>query len=146
MTFNEVFGSRAYYSPSDDQIVVPKIEQAVKKAIEIGQTESDGKQHHYSTCFHEMVHSTGHKDRLNRDSLTGNSYFGSHEYSKEELVAEMGSAILCQSVGMTSERVMENTTAYCKGWAKKLKDQPSWIVWAGNRAEKAVNYILEGGN
>jgi antirestriction protein ArdC len=118
--------------------------QAVEKAKKVKQSVNDGKQHYYSTLFHEMVHSTGTKERCNRDGVTGMNFFGGHEYSKEELVAEIGSAILGAKVGLTSERVMDNTTAYCKSWAKKLKSEPKWIIWAGGQSEKAVNYILEG--
>ena len=130
------------HGASDDFIVSPTMRQAVNEMKKNGQTANDGKQHYYSTLFHEMVHSTGTKSRCNRDGIVDMNYFGSHEYSKEELVAEIGSAILCAKVGLTSERVMENTSAYCKSWAKKLKSEPKWIVWAGGQAEKAVNYIL----
>lgn len=143
LTFDEIEGDRACYIPSRDAIIVPTMAQAIKKALDVGQTEVDGQQHHYSTCFHEMVHSTGHKSRLAREGIVAINGFGTHEYSKEELVAEMGSAVLCTKLGLSSERVMENTKAYCKGWAKKLKSEPSWIVWAGSRSEKAVNYILD---
>jgi antirestriction protein ArdC len=135
---------RAYFQPSEDLIVCPTMREHVEMAKKLKQTVTDGKQHFYSTLFHEMVHSTGTKDRCNREGVAGINHFGSHEYSKEELVAEIGSAVLGAKVGLTSERVMENTTAYCKGWAKKLKSEPKWIVWAGGRSEKAVNYILEG--
>jgi len=135
---------RAYFMPSDDLIVCPTMREHVEKAKLVKQTTNDGKQHYYSTMFHEMVHSTGVKKRLNRDGVTGMNFFGSHEYSKEELVAEIGSAILGAKVGLTSERVIENTSAYCKSWAKKLKSEPKWIVWAGGQSERAVNYIIEG--
>ena len=135
---------RAYFSPSQDLIVSPTMRQAVEMAKKVKQSVNDGKQHYYSTLFHEMVHSTGTKERCNREGVTGMNFFGGHEYSKEELVAEIGSAILGAKVGLTSERVMDNTTAYCKSWAKKLKSEPKWIIWAGGQSEKAVNYILEG--
>ena len=135
---------RAYYNPSDDMIVTPTMRQAVEKAKSVGQSVNDGKQHFYSTMFHEMIHSTGHKSRLSRDGITDMNFFGSHEYSKEELVAEIGSAILCFKAGLTSERVMDNTSAYCKSWAKKLKSDPKWIVWAGGRATTGAKYVLNG--
>ena len=135
-------GNRAYFQPSTDTIVTPTMRQAVDKAKSVGQTANDGKQHFYSTLFHEMVHSSGTKDRCNREGITDGSHFGNHEYSKEELVEEIGSAILCAKAGLNSERVLENTQAYCKSWAKKLKSEPKWILWAGGRAEKSVKYIL----
>ena len=142
LTINK--GNRAYYNKTDDAIVTPSMRQAVNEMKKHKQSVNDGKQHYYSTLFHEMTHSTGTKERCNRDGVQEFNFFGDHEYSKEELVAEIGSAILGAKVGLTSERVMDNTTAYCKSWAKKLKSEPKWIVWAGGQSEKAVNYILEG--
>ena len=136
-------GNRAYFQPSSDTIVTPTMRQAVDKAKSVGQTATDGKQHFYSTMFHEMIHSSGTKERCNRDGITGGNHFGNHEYSKEELVAEIGSAILSAKAGLNSERVLDNTRAYCKSWAKKLKSEPKWIVWAGGQAEKAVRYITD---
>jgi antirestriction protein ArdC len=136
--------NKAYYSPSNDLIVVPTMRQAVEKAKKVGQTANDGKQHFYSTLFHEMVHSTGIEGRCNRKGVAEVNFFGDHEYSKEELVAEIGSAILSFKSGLTSERVLDNTTAYCKGWAKKLKSDPKMIIWAGGQAEKGADYILNG--
>ena len=133
---------RAYFNKAEDLIVSPTMRQAVNEMKKHGQTANDGKQHYYSTLFHEMVHSSGTEERCNRDTIKNFNFFGDHDYSKEELVAEIGSAILCAKVGLTSERVMENTSAYCKSWAKKLKSEPKWIVWAGGQSEKAVNYIL----
>lgn len=95
----------------------------------------------YSTLFHEMVHSTGHKKRLCRPEIVESNYFGSSDYSKEELVAELGAAFLCSRAGI--DNTIENSAAYVKSWLKRLrsKDNVKWIVEAGSKAQKAVNYI-----
>lgn len=120
---------RAFYSPMLDKVVVPELKQY----------KDEGE--YYSTLFHELVHSTGHKDRLDRfeDGLT---QFGGEIYSKEELVAEIGASILCQTHGFTN--TMNNSASYIKGWMKKLKDKPSQFVSACNKAYKSVSYIKEG--
>ena len=136
--------NRAYYNMGQDEIVSPTMRQATDKAKELGQSMNDGKQHYYSTLFHEMIHSTMLKSRCDRERDLVERLFDSdkHEYSKEELVAEIGSAILGARAGLTSQAVIENTKAYCKGWAKRLNSEPKWIIWAGARAEKASKYIL----
>ena len=122
---------RAYYSPSTDVVNVPKMTQF---SI-IGE--------YYSTLFHEMTHSTGHSSRLNRlnDESTN---FGSEVYSKEELVAEMGSAFLLNRVGIDSKEAFRNSVAYIQGWSKALRNDRNLFVSAASKAEAAVNYIING--
>lgn len=121
---------RAFYSPSVDTVVVP------------ARAQYEVTEEYYSTLFHEMTHSTGHETRLNR--LTKNAAFGSEDYSKEELVAEMGSAMLVAQVGINCEKAFRNSVAYLQGWLKALKDDNKLIVSAAGKAEKAVEYILNG--
>ena len=92
----------------------------------------------YAALFHELIHSTGHKKRLNR--FEANHFDNKVTYSKEELVAELGSAYL--SVIAELNHNMENTQAYIKGWLQVLQSNPSWIVWAASRAQKACGFIL----
>lgn len=122
-------GGRACYSPSADRVSVP----------ELG--HFDVAAEFYSTMFHELAHSTGHPDRLNRPSLTGFANFGDHAYSKEELVAEMTAAFLCQRAGILPLTV-DNSAAYLRGWMRRLKDNPKWFVQAGGLAQKAADFIL----
>lgn len=119
---------RAYYQPSTDTVVVPQLSQYRKQ------------EEFYSTLFHELTHSTGHKSRLDR--ISDIAAFGSHEYSKEELVAELGSAFLVNHCGLESEASFRNSTGYIQGWLKALKDDRRLIVSAAGAAEKAVNLIL----
>lgn len=125
-------GNDAYYSPSLDMIRLPLFEQ-FKDANE-----------YYSTAFHESVHSTMKESRCNRAEERKNKLvaFGSEEYSKEELVAELGSASLMNIIGIETKKSFRNSTAYIQSWIRVLKNDVKFIVSASSKAEKAVNYIL----
>ena len=130
---HETMSNEAYYSPACDYIVVPCKEQ-FKDLNEF-----------YSTLFHEMIHSTGHRDRLKRFGIDQKiAAFGSQDYSKEELVAELGSAMLMSSIGIDTEKTFKNSAAYIQGWLAALSNDNRLIVSAASRAEKAVNYVLNG--
>ena len=123
--------NRAFYRPSEHAINLPDIDQ-FKSAEE-----------YYSTAFHEAVHSTGHHTLLNRfpaDAMA--AAFGSESYSKEELVAEIGACALLNRLGIETEGTFRNSAAYIKGWLYALKNEKSLIVSAANKAQKAVNLIL----
>lgn len=121
---------RAYYRPSTDEVHVPMMKQ-------YNITEE-----YYSTLFHELTHSTGHAKRLNRKEVAGVAYFGDENYSKEELVAEIGAAFLCKAVGLDSDKAFKNSVAYLRGWLKALRSDRKLIVTAAARAEAAAKYIL----
>jgi antirestriction protein ArdC len=88
-------------------------------------------EHFYSTLFHELTHSTGHRSRLNRPTLNDILAFGDTNYSKEELCAEMGAAYLCGRAGITNETV-NNSAAYIQGWLSKLRhDKKLWSQESG---------------
>ena len=123
-----VRGDEASYSPSRDRITLPLREQFTSAA------------EFYSTMFHEMTHSTGHQKRLNR--LRSTAHFGSEEYSREELVAEIGAAALMNWSGMESGKSLRNSAAYIQGWLNVLRDDRRMIVQASGQASKAVGYIL----
>ena len=97
---------------------------------------------YYSTAFHEMVLSTGHSNRLNR--LTQTAHFGNAEYSKEELVAEIGASALVNHAGLETEKSFRNNTAYVQSWLNVLKNDKRFIVSASGKVEKAVELILAG--
>lgn len=120
---------KAYYQPLQDHINVPPI--------------CDYKNPHefYSTLFHEMVHSTGHKDRLNRKGVSGITKFGDEEYSKEELIAEIGASMLCGIAGIDNHTI-DNSASYIQSWLRKLKNDKKLIIIASQQAQKAVDYIL----
>jgi antirestriction protein ArdC len=89
--------------------------------------------------FHEAVHSTGAKHRLNREGVADEIRFGSHSYSVEELTAEIGASFLCAQTSIDS--TFENSIAYIQTWAKTLKNDPKMILHASARAQKAVDWI-----
>jgi antirestriction protein ArdC len=125
-----IFASgRAFYRPSQDVVSVPPL-------CDYGKPEE-----YYSTLFHEHVHSTGHNNRLDRSGITELAAFGDESYSKEELVAEIGAAMLCGVVGIDNT-TMENSAAYVGSWLRRLKDDKKLIVQAAGQAQKAADYIL----
>lgn len=128
--FTECRSNEAYYSPSSDRVVVPMKEQYTVI------------NEYYSTTFHELTHSTGHKNRLNRLQTGAVAAFGGTEYSKEELVAEIGSASLMNLLGIETVKTFRNSTAYIQSWLQVLRNDNKFIVSASSKAEKAVNYIL----
>ena len=89
-----------------------------------------------------MTHSTGHKVRLDREDVKDCVYFGSENYSKEELCAELGSAMLINILGIETEKSFRNSNAYIQNWLQALKNDNKFIVSASSKAEKAVKYIL----
>jgi antirestriction protein ArdC len=122
--------NRAYYSPSADYINMPAKES-------INSVEG-----YYSVLFHELTHSTGHKDRLAREGITNYQGFGTDCYSKEELVAELGASFLCAIAEIGNNQELENQAAYLASWKSKLKKDNKLIVQAASAAQKAVDYIL----
>ena len=122
---------RAYYSPSGDYIHMPS------KTTDQWKSNGD----YYKVFFHEAIHSTGHSSRLNRLDKTAN--FGSDEYSKEELVAELGALYLEAITGIQAiVDDVKNSQAYINGWISKLKSDPKLIMSASTKAHEAVELIL----
>ena len=130
ITLEHIAGDSAYYNPLADRIVLPQMNQFRETA------------EYYSTAYHEMIHSTGHAKRLNR--LDATAFFGSESYSKEELVAEIGSAFLLHRTGLENAGSFKNNTAYIQNWLTALKNDKRFIVSAAGKADKAVEYILAG--
>jgi antirestriction protein ArdC len=121
--------ARAWYRPSDDTINMPRPELFERR------------EEYYSTLFHELAHSTGHKSRLDRPGIVELSAFGSHTYSREELVAELGAAFLCGHCGL-EVGTLENSAAYIGHWLGRLKEDPRLIVVVAAQAQKAADHIL----
>lgn len=117
----------AYYSISKKEIVVPEKEQ-----FKSGEA-------FYGTLFHEMTHSTGAEDVLDRIKPTT---FGSEEYAREELVAELGSALVAQRYGMT-KHIKEDSCAYLKGWLDELKESPQFIKTTLMDVKRASSLITQ---
>lgn len=127
---NNKVSHEAYFSPARDMVVVPMISQYADVA------------EYYSTTFHELTHSTMMPSRCNRKEVNQSvAAFGSDDYSLEELVAEMGAAMLVNICGLDAEKAFRNSVAYIQGWSRQLKKDPRAVVWAASRAEKAARYI-----
>lgn len=129
-----VIGNEAFYSPMSDYIQLPMMEQFTR--IE----------EYYSTAFHESVHSTMKETRCNRQEERKGKLvaFGSEEYSKEELVAEIGSASIMNLLGLETTHSFRNSAGYIQSWIRVLKNDCKFIVSASSKAEKAVDYIMGG--
>lgn len=127
----------AFYSPSQDRIVVP-----MKAQFNIGSSPEEtyrGGMEYYSTMLHEMTHSTMTPERLNRE--TGGR-FGDPKYAKEELVAELTAAMISHSMGFDS-KVTDNSAAYLDSWIGTLKQEPKFIVSVMADVNKASDLILD---
>ena len=119
-------GFRACYQPGVDRVLMPRPEV-------FEQRES-----YYATLFHELVHSTGHEKRLNRPSLGTQELDG---YGREELIAEMGAALLCGVAGI-SPATVENSAAYLAGWCKAIRQDCKLVIQSAAAAQRAADLIL----
>ncbi|MBL8879300.1 MAG: DUF1738 domain-containing protein [Phycisphaerales bacterium] len=121
-------GSRAEYLPLSDAVRLPDPTRFVSA------------EEYYGTLFHEFAHSTGHSRRLNRGIDTKLAPFGSPDYSREELVAEMAAAFLCGQAGIEPV-TLENQAAYLQGWIRVLKGDKRLVITAAGAAQKAADWI-----
>ncbi len=128
--------AKPFYRPHDDLVGMPKPEAF------------DNAEAYYAILFHELTHSTGHTERLNRKGITELAAFGSDSYGREELIAEMGAAFLCGESGIETA-TLDNTASYVAGWLKILRKDSKLVVQAAAAAQKAADHILgrkwEGG-
>lgn len=137
---HEKFNESAFYSPKRDQIVVPS-----KKQFNISNTPEDvfkDGMEFYGTTIHEMAHSTGHESRLGRDGIVKIDQFGSDQYAKEELVAELTSALIGNAMGFDS-RIRENNIAYLQNWIGSLKKDPKFLKSVMSDVNKSSKMVLE---
>ena len=118
----------AWYSPRFDVVSMPERELFISPEA------------YYSTLFHELAHSTGHKSRLDRATLVDAGRFGDVNYSKEELVAEMSSAYLCGIAGIENKTIDESAS-YLKGWLSRLRNDPKLLISAASQAQRAVDFM-----
>ena len=128
-------GARAFYTITLDYVQMPDRETF---------RSSEG---YYSTLFHELVHSTRHASRLDRRSENEAANvareFGSEDYSKEELTAELGAAFLCAESEIANDATLNNSVAYIQSWLHALKNDRQMVVTAAQRAQRAADYILD---
>jgi antirestriction protein ArdC len=121
--------NKASYNPILDKIVLPELNQFAEAEL------------FYHTAFHEMAHSTGHSARLNREKGIVN-YFGSEDYGREELCAEIAASNVMGVAGLDTEKSFMNTVAYIQNWRKAIKNDPQAIVKAAQQAKAAANLLL----
>jgi antirestriction protein ArdC len=118
----------AWYRPATDSVGMPA--RGLFSSAE----------EYYSTLFHELTHSTGHASRVGREGIEQLNTFGSESYSREELVAEMGAAMLCGISGIAPS-TLENSAAYLQSWISRLRGDSRLLVSAASAAQKAADYI-----
>jgi antirestriction protein ArdC len=127
-------GSQAFYRPINDVVKMPEA------------TRFASSEEYYSTFFHELAHSTGHSTRINRGLDSDPKPFGSADYGREELVAEMAAAFLCGEAGI-KPAVIDNQAAYIGGWLKQIKQDKKLVISAAGAAQRAADWIRgERGN
>jgi len=122
-------GDRNFYRKSEDTIVL------------VDPRRYPDENEYYSTAFHELVHSTGHETRCDRPNV-GHSLFGSEQYAKEELVAELGAMMLCQMLGIKT--TTNNSKEYLRNWLSALENDTSLLYDASELAYKAIDNIWGG--
>ena len=117
-------GQRAAYNPRTDTVFMPPPDTFKTEDF------------YYTSIFHELIHSSGHPSRLKR---FGTGHEGREKYAKEELTAEIGSALLCKLAGI--EPNIDQSAAYIEGWLRALKNDKRMIISAGSLADKATKHI-----
>ena len=121
-------GSDALYSEEDDTVIIPDI------------VRFHSKEQYYKTLFHQLAHSTGADGRLSRkaDAVA----YRRDCTSREDLLAEICSAMVCSFAGLDVTKTVEDTAAYIDKWIPALRKDPQMIVWASQKAEQAARYIM----
>jgi len=115
---------------------LPRLDKIEIQSITNFHTSDD----YYASLYHELVHSTGAKHRLARRGIIDTIQFGSENYSKEELVAEIGASYLCNISGI--QKTIDNQSAYIQNWLQALNNDNHLILIAASQAQKACDYIL----
>jgi antirestriction protein ArdC len=121
--------THAAYLPARDTVILPARSAFESEAA------------YYATLFHELAHATGHARRLARPAVMDTASFGSHAYSKEELIAEMGAAFLCGHAGIEAA-TLESAASYIDGWIRILRGDGRLVIQAATHAQRAADFIL----
>jgi antirestriction protein ArdC len=122
-------GDRADYHPASDTIQLPL------------RAQFRSAENYYATAFHEAGHSTGHPDRLNRPGIAAFDHFGSGQYAREELAAQMTSSLLCAQTGIDNPEIFGNSASYIAGWLSALHDDHKLVITAAAQAQRACDLI-----
>ena len=121
--------THAAYLPARDTVLLPARNAFESEAA------------YYATLFHELAHATGHARRLARPAVMDAASFGSHAYSKEELIAEMGATFLCGHADIEAA-TLESAASYIDGWIRVLRGDGRLVVQAAAHAQRAADFIL----
>jgi antirestriction protein ArdC len=122
-------GDRADYHPASDTIRLPL------------RSQFRSAEDYYATAFHEAGHSTGHPDRLNRPGIAAFDHFGSGQYAREELAAQMTSSLLCAQTGIDNPEIFGNSASYIAGWLSALDHDHKLVITAAAYAQRACDLI-----
>lgn len=123
-----VTDANAWFNPMTDTVGMPPL------------ASFENAERYYSTLFHELVHSTGHASRIGREGVVKATSFGSEPYAQEELVAEIGAAMLSAVAGIETATV-DQSAAYVAGWLKALKNDRRMVVFGASQAQRAADFI-----
>lgn len=123
-------GSKCFYQPLKDTIFM------------VNQSQFFSSYEYYSVLFHELIHSTGHKSRLNRKTVSEYTRKGSSQYAIEELTAEIGANYLSKFCNIDSHINFNNSVSYINSWKRVIQTNPHAFLIASQRAQKAVNFLL----
>jgi antirestriction protein ArdC len=115
---------------------LPRLDKIEIQSIDNFNTSDD----FYASLFHECIHSSGHSSRLSRVGIKDKVQFASKNYSKEELIAEVGASFLCSMSGI--ENTIDNQSSYISNWLQVLQNDKRLILIAASQAQKAVDWIL----
>jgi antirestriction protein ArdC len=124
----EVGGTRAFYRPSTDTVTMP------------GSARFASAESHAAVLFHELSHAVGHPSRLNRETVASPQPFGSPDYGREELIAEMSAAFLCSVAGIRPATI-DNQASYICGWLKQLRGDKRLVISAAGAAQRAADWV-----
>jgi antirestriction protein ArdC len=124
----EVGGTRAFYRPATDTVTMPGSARFAKS------------EDYFSVLYHEMAHATGHPSRLNRETIATPQPFGSADYGREELIAEMAASFLCAAAGIVPATI-DNHAAYIGGWLKTIRSDKRLVVSAAGAAQRAADWV-----
>jgi antirestriction protein ArdC len=125
----EVGGTRAFYRPATDTVTMP------------GSARFARSEDYFSVLYHEIAHSTGHPNRLNRETIATPQPFGSADYGREELVAEMAASFICAAAGIVPATI-DNQAAYIGGWLRTIRSDKRLVISAAGAAQRAAEWVM----
>lgn len=129
---------RCYYAKTTDYIHMTNKENFIKTSY------GDETSNYYSVLFHELIHSTGHNQRLDRFKDNDKKFKDNAQqsYAFEELIAECGAIMLCQKFNL-EKTIRVDHALYIKSWIQALKNDVKFLTSSLTRAYKATDYLIK---